>query len=186
MVNEQQRFGDVIGDGAGGYAQLSGYFRITQTIETMQQEGFPGTGIGGRQTSLDALDQLLRLCVLFGRTRCVRTVCLLKGLIGENALRHCGATEVIDAHLFDHVREESDRISDGRVLLVLIAIEAKAALLNQLINVVSARIAPLEQASSQKSQLFLQTVAQGFFVLSVIRRPSRSQRRSPAGHRSRG
>jgi hypothetical protein len=77
--------------------------------------------------------------------------------------------EAIDAHFLRYVHEKSDRITDWRVLLLLIAGEPEKALLNQLVNLIPARIPALEQATPQKGQLFLETIAQGYFILSFIR-----------------
>jgi hypothetical protein len=52
---------------------------------------------------------------------------------------------------------------------MLIAGEPQKALLNQLVNLIPARIAALEQATPQKGQLFLETIAQGYFILSFSR-----------------
>jgi hypothetical protein len=54
-------------------------------------------------------------------------------------------------------------------VLLLIAGEPKKALLNQLINLIPARISALQEATPQKGQLFLETIAQGYFILSFSR-----------------
>ena len=159
----------MVRDCPGGNAQLLGNFPVTHAVETVQQEGFPGARIGGRQASLNALDQLIYFCILLGRARRVHAISLIKGLVGEDALRQRGAAEAVDAHFLRHIHEKSDRITDWRILLLLIAGEPEKALLNQLVNLIPARISALKQATPQKGQLFLETIAQGYFILSFIR-----------------
>jgi hypothetical protein len=151
----------MVRNGPGGYAQLLGNFPVTQAIEAVQQESFPGAGIGDRQAFLNTLDQLMCLCILLGGTCRAHVISLIEGLVGEDTLRQRGAAEAIDAHLLRDIHEKSDRITDRRVVLLLIAGEPKKALLNQLVNLVPARISALQEATPQKGQLFLETIAQG-------------------------
>jgi hypothetical protein len=159
----------MVRDRPGGDAQLLGNFPITHAVETVQQEGFPGARIGGRQTSLDTLDQLMCFGILFSRARRVPAISLIKGLVGEDALRQRGVAETIDAHFLRYIHEKSDRITDRRLLLLLITGEPEKALLNQLVNLIPARISALEQATPKKGQLFLETIGQGYFILSFSR-----------------
>src|SRR5258708_25341511 len=149
----------MVGDRPGGDVKPLCDFRAAQCIEAVQQESFPRPRIGGRQASLDALDQFLHFGVLLRQASRIHTIDFLKRLTRENAPRKGGTTHAIDVHFLHHIHQKRDGITDRRFLLSLIAAESKKSLLNQVIDVSAARSSAPKQEAPQKAELILQLIA---------------------------